>query len=107
MINWEEIKRQERMINEAYKLQIHNIKTSNYDDDEIREKKIDKANEEYIKQKKEVYSYKLKKWREEFGCPKCKSRLNKIKVKIEGYQKPAISYQCPNEECGYYRFEPK
>ena len=106
MINWEEIKRQERMINEAYKSQLQSIKTSDYDK-EAQAKKINKINEEYIKQKKEVYTYKLKKWKEEFGCPKCKFQLNKTNVKIEGYHKPAISYQCPNEECGYYRFEPK
>ena len=38
-------------------------------------------------------------------CPKCNMLLKKVKVKIEN-KGSAISYQCPNEECGYYRFEP-
>ena len=38
-------------------------------------------------------------------CPKCKSKLRKVKVEIEDAKTPAISYQCEN--CDYYSFEPE
>ena len=38
-------------------------------------------------------------------CPKCSSKLKKVKVDIEEAETKAISYQCPN--CDYFTFEPK
>ena len=38
-------------------------------------------------------------------CPKCKSKLRKVKVDIEDAESKAISYQCTN--CDYFTFEPK
>lgn len=38
-------------------------------------------------------------------CPKCKSKINKINVKIAGAKQEVISYQCP--KCSYFEFEPK
>ncbi len=37
-------------------------------------------------------------------CPKCKSNLRKVEVKVQGAKSKAISYQCPN--CDYFEFEP-
>ena len=36
-------------------------------------------------------------------CPKCKFRLKRIGVDIEGARNKAISYQCL--KCGYFNFE--
>lgn len=38
-------------------------------------------------------------------CPKCKSNMKKVKVKIQDADSPVISYQCP--ECDYFDFEDK
>ena len=38
-------------------------------------------------------------------CPKCHSKLKKIKVDVEDAKTKAISYQCP--KCDYFTFEPK
>jgi len=38
------------------------------------------------------------------NCPKCKSNLRKVEVKVHGAVNKAISYQCPN--CDYFEFEP-
>jgi len=37
-------------------------------------------------------------------CPKCESKLRKVKVGVEGAKNKAISYQCP--KCDYFEFEP-
>lgn len=37
-------------------------------------------------------------------CPKCKSELKKVEVKVQGAKSKAISYQCP--ACDYFEFEP-
>ena len=36
-------------------------------------------------------------------CPKCKSRLKTIKVRIQDADSPVTSYQC--HKCGYFDFE--
>ncbi len=36
-------------------------------------------------------------------CPECKSEMKEIKVKIQGANSPANSYQCI--KCGYFDFE--
>ena len=36
-------------------------------------------------------------------CPKCKSNLREVKVKVEGAKNRILSYQCTN--CDYYEFE--
>ncbi|MFC2161847.1 hypothetical protein ACFLRX_09380 [Acidobacteriota bacterium] len=38
-------------------------------------------------------------------CPKCKSQLKIVKVKVQDADSPAISYQCP--KCEYFDFEEK
>ncbi|MFC1691276.1 hypothetical protein ACFL0W_03780 [Nanoarchaeota archaeon] len=39
------------------------------------------------------------------NCPKCKSKLRKVKVGVFGAKNKALSYQCP--KCDYFEFEPK
>jgi len=39
------------------------------------------------------------------NCPKCKSKLRKVKVKVLNAKTKALSFQCPN--CDYYEFEQK
>lgn len=36
-------------------------------------------------------------------CPKCNSKLRKVKVSTEGAKSKVLSYQCPN--CDYYEFD--
>jgi len=36
-------------------------------------------------------------------CPKCKSRLKKVEVKVHGAKEKVVSYQCP--KCDYFEFE--
>ncbi len=38
-------------------------------------------------------------------CPKCGSKLNEIKVEVEGAAKKVTSFQCP--KCDYFIFEEK
>jgi len=38
-------------------------------------------------------------------CPKCNSKMKKVKVKIQDADSPVTSYQCA--ECGYFDFENK
>ena len=38
-------------------------------------------------------------------CPKCKSKLKKVEVKIQDADSPVTSYQCA--KCGYFDFEEK
>ena len=38
-------------------------------------------------------------------CPKCNSKMKKVKVKIQDADSPVTSYQCA--ECGYFDFEDK
>lgn len=38
-------------------------------------------------------------------CPKCKSQIKKVNVKVAGAKHKVISYQCP--KCSYFEFEPK
>lgn len=38
-------------------------------------------------------------------CPKCKTTLKKVQVKVHGASNKAISYQCP--KCDYFEFEPE
>ena len=38
-------------------------------------------------------------------CPKCNNRMKEIKVKIQGANSLATSYQC--NKCGYFDFEEK
>ena len=37
-------------------------------------------------------------------CPKCDSRLNKVRVKVHGAKNKVLSFQCPS--CDYFEFEP-
>jgi len=37
-------------------------------------------------------------------CPKCRSELRKVEVRVQGARSKAISYQCP--DCDYFEFEP-
>lgn len=39
----------------------------------------------------------------EKSCPKCKTRLRKVEVKVAGAKTRAVSYQCP--KCDYFEFE--
>ena len=38
------------------------------------------------------------------NCPKCKAKLKKVEVKVQGAKRKVISYQCPT--CNYFEFEP-
>ena len=37
-------------------------------------------------------------------CPKCKAKLKKVEVKVQGAKNKAVSYQCP--KCDYFEFDP-
>jgi transposase-like protein len=37
-------------------------------------------------------------------CPRCKSSLRKVNVKVQDSKKEIISYQCG--KCGYFEFDP-
>lgn len=39
------------------------------------------------------------------NCPNCRSKLRKVRVKIEDAETKAISYQCP--VCDFFSFEPE
>ena len=38
-------------------------------------------------------------------CPKCNSKLKKVKVKIQDAEEPVTSYQCA--KCDYFEFDTK
>jgi transposase-like protein len=38
-------------------------------------------------------------------CPKCNSKLRKVKVKIQDADEPVVSYQCT--KCDYFEFDDK
>ena len=39
------------------------------------------------------------------NCPKCKTKLRKVRVKVAGAKNKAVSYQC--SKCNYFEFEPE
>lgn len=38
-------------------------------------------------------------------CPRCESRLRKVRVAFEGARQKALSYQCSNQDCVYVEFD--
>ena len=38
-------------------------------------------------------------------CPQCTALLKEVNVKIQDTESPVPSYQCTNDECGYFEFE--